>query len=171
MPVIRVTCSANALTDKQKAALAPRLIEAVMRQEVDPVTEFAMSATFTVFNEIPEKDCYVSKEPFWLVEGMTAAGFFTQKRRDAAHAAVTKAFLDVLGDDGSSIVLGGTRISPAYLVRLYFLLIEIPEGSWGAAGRQMSALEIGQLIGATEDPERWSKLKVNTAKHQASRPS
>lgn len=102
---------------------------------------------------------------------MTAGGFFTQKRRDAAHAAVTKAFLDVLGDDGSSVVLEGVRIAPKYLTRLYFLLVEIPEGSWGLFGRQTSALEIGHLIGSDKDPERWSELKVNVAKLQASRPS
>ena len=171
MPVIRVTYPENALTDKQKEALAPLLIDAVMRQEVDPVTEAARNATFIVYNEIPKKNCYMSKEPFWLVEGFTAAGFFNQKRRDAAHAAVTKAFIDVLGDDGSATVLEGVRISPSFLLRLYFLLVEIPEGSWGAIGRQMSALEIGHLIGSDKDPERLSELKVNAAKHEASRPS
>jgi phenylpyruvate tautomerase PptA (4-oxalocrotonate tautomerase family) len=168
MPVIRVTYPENALTDKQKEALAPLLIDAVMLQEVAPVTEAARDATFIAYNEIPKKDCYLSKEPFWLVEGFTAAGFFNQKRRDAAHVAVNKAFIDVLGDDGSAIVMEGVRIAPAYLKRLYFLLIEIPEGSWGAAGRQMSALEIGHL---DKDPERWSELKVNVAKQQDSRPS
>jgi phenylpyruvate tautomerase PptA (4-oxalocrotonate tautomerase family) len=171
MPVIRVTHPTNALTDKQKDKLAPLLIDAVMRQEVDPVTDVARGATFIVFNEIPQKDCYISKEPFWLVEGFTCAGFFTQKRRDTAHAAVNKAFVDVLGDDGSSVELAGIRIAPKFLRRLYFLLIEIPEGSWGALGRQTSALEVGQTIGSDKDPERWSELKVNTAKQQASRPS
>jgi phenylpyruvate tautomerase PptA (4-oxalocrotonate tautomerase family) len=171
MPIIRVTYPEKALTTQQKDKLAPLLIDAVMRQEVDPVTESARDATFIVFSEIPQKDCYVSKDPFWLVEGMTAAGFFTQKRRDAAHAAVNKAFVDVLGDDGSSIEWEGVRVAPKFLKRLYILLIEIPEGSWGVLGRQMSALEIGHVIGADKDPERWSELKVNVAKLQASRSS
>jgi phenylpyruvate tautomerase PptA (4-oxalocrotonate tautomerase family) len=171
MPIIRVTYPEKALTTQQKDKLAPLLIDAVMRQEVDPVTEAARDATFIVFSEIPQKDCYVSKDPFWLVEGMTAAGFFTQKRRDAAHTAVNKAFVDVLGDDGSSIEWEGVRIAPKFLKRLYFLLIEIPEGSWGLGGRQTSALEIGHIIGSDKDPARWSELKVNVAKLQASRPS
>jgi phenylpyruvate tautomerase PptA (4-oxalocrotonate tautomerase family) len=171
MPVIRVTMSENALTDKQKEALAPRLIDAVMTQEVDPVTEVARNATFIVYNEVPKKNCYMSKEPFWLVEAMTAAGFFNQKRRDTAAVAVTKAFTDVLGDDGKSTVMEGVRIAPSYLARLYFLLIEIPEGSWGYYGREASALEIGHMIGSDKDSERWSELKVNVAKLQAARPS
>ena len=63
MPVIRVTCPENALTDQQKEALATLLIDAVMIQEVDPVNEVARNATFIVHNEIPKKNCYVSKEP------------------------------------------------------------------------------------------------------------
>jgi phenylpyruvate tautomerase PptA (4-oxalocrotonate tautomerase family) len=171
MPVIRVTYPAKALTDKQKEALAPLLIDAVMLQEVDPITENAKNATLVVFNEIPQKDCYMSKEPCWFVEAMVAAGFLNQKRRDAAQAAVNKAFVEVLGDDGSSIVLEGVRVSPKYLSRLWVLLIEIPEGSWVWAGRQTSALEIGHIIGSDKDPDRWSEVKVNTAKLQASRPS
>jgi hypothetical protein len=168
---IRVTYPAKALTDKQKDTLAPLLIDAVMLQEVDPVTEMARDATLIVSNEIPQKDCYMSKEPCWLVEAFAAAGFFDQKRREAAHAAVSKAFVEVLGDDGSSIISEDVRVSPKYLSRLWVLLIEIPEGSWGWAGRQTSALEIGHIIGSDKDPDRRSELKVNAAKLQASRPS
>ena len=169
MPVIRVTCPENALTTEQKADLAPRLIEAVMTQEVDPVTDVARNAAFIVYDEIAPENCPVSDEPFYLVEAMAAAGFFTQERRDAAQAAITKAFLSVLGDDGSSLQMNGHRISPAYLARLFSLLIEIPEGSWGATGRCLDALEIGELIGSNKDPKRWAELKVTTAKQQAAR--
>jgi hypothetical protein len=81
--------------------------------------------------------------------------------------AVTKAFVDVLGDDGKSIEMEGVRIAPSYPHSLYYLLIEIPEGSWRYIGRAASALEIGHLIGSDKDPER----KVNVAKLQVSRPS
>ena len=171
MPVIRVTYPAKALTDKQKEALAPLLVDAVMLQEVDPVTQMARNATLVVFSEIPQKDGYISKEPFWLVEAMVAAGFLNQKRRDAAQDAVAKAFVEVIGDDGSSIVVEDVRVSPKYLSRLWVLLIEIPEGSWGWVGHQTSALEIGHIIGSDKDPDRWTELKVNAAKLQASRPS
>ena len=61
---------------------------------------------------------FLGNEPFWLVEAMTAAGFFTQERRDRAQTVVARAFLKVLGDDGSSVELGGVRITPAYLLHL-----------------------------------------------------
>jgi hypothetical protein len=141
----------------------------VMSQEVDPVTDVARNATFIVYNEVAPQNCYLGNEPFYLVEAMTAAGFFTQERRDAAQAAITKAFLSVLGDDGSSVEMNGHRISPAYMLRVYALLVEIPEGSWGATGRGLDALEIGELIGSDKDPKRWAELKVTTAKQQAAR--
>jgi hypothetical protein len=42
----------NSLTAEQKAKLAPLLIDALMRQEVDPVTEAGKEGTLCVFNEI-----------------------------------------------------------------------------------------------------------------------
>ncbi|MBV8182048.1 MAG: hypothetical protein JO045_25295 [Mycobacterium sp.] len=172
MPVIRVTYPENALTAEQKAGLAPLLVDAVMVEEVDPVTEAARDATFIVFTEVPQHDAFgAGGQPFWLVESITASGFFNQARRDDAQARVAKAFVTVLGDDGSSVELGGKTVSPAYLRHIYSLLIEIPEGSWGTEGDTLSAPEIGELIGTDKDPERWSELKVNSAKLSADRPS
>ena len=172
MPLIRVTSPENSFSAEQKAELAPLLVDAGMVEEVDPVTEAARDATFIVFTEVPQHDAFgAGGQPFWLVESITASGFFNQARRDDAQARVAKAFVTVLGDDGSSVELGGKTVSPAYLRHIYSLLIEIPEGSWGTEGDTLSAPEIGELIGTDKDPERWSELKVNTAKLQADRPS
>jgi phenylpyruvate tautomerase PptA (4-oxalocrotonate tautomerase family) len=172
MPLIRVTSPENSFTAEQKAQLAPLLIDAVMVEEVEPVTQAARDAVFIVFNDVPRHDAIgANGQPFWLVESFVDAGFFNQARRDAAQAHVAKAFLTVLGDDGSSVQLGGKTVSPGWLAHMYSLLIEIPEGSWGFEGRAMSAQEIGQVIGTDKDPERWSELKRTAAKQSASRPS
>jgi phenylpyruvate tautomerase PptA (4-oxalocrotonate tautomerase family) len=172
MPLIRVTSPENSFSTEQKAELAPLLVDAVMVEEVDPVTQAARDATFVVYNDVPRHDAIgANGQPFWLVESFVDAGFFNQARRDAAQANVAKAFVTVLGDDGSSVEQGGMTASPAYLARLYSLLIEIPEGSWGFLGHAISAPEIGKVIGTDKDPERWSELKVNTAKLSADRPS
>jgi hypothetical protein len=94
-----------------------------------------------------------------------------QARRDVAQVAIGKAFVKVLGDDGSSIEPGGKTVSPAYLAHLVALMIEIPEGSWGAEGHTLSSPEIGQIIGSDKVPERWSELQQNSAKLSADRPS
>jgi phenylpyruvate tautomerase PptA (4-oxalocrotonate tautomerase family) len=144
MPLIRVTSPENSFTAEQKAQLAPLLVDAVMVEEVSPVTKAARDATFIVYHDVPRRDAIgANGQPFWLVESFVDAGFFNQARRDAAQANVAKAFVRVLGDDGSSVEQGGMTVSPAYLSRLYSLLIEIPEGSWGFLGtpfpRQRSA--------------------------------
>jgi phenylpyruvate tautomerase PptA (4-oxalocrotonate tautomerase family) len=172
MPLIRITYPENALTAEQVAELAPLLVDAIMVEEVSPVSEAARNGTFVVYNEVPHpKAIGANGQPFWLVEAFVDAGFFNQARRDDAQDRVAKAFVTVLGDDDSSVEAGGKTVSPAYLARLYSLLIEIPEGSWGWLGGSTSALEIGEFIGTDKDPERWSELKQNTAKVQASRPS
>ena len=172
MPLIRVTYPENALTAEQVDKLAPLLVDAVMVEEVDPVSEEARNGTFVVFEELPPGKAIGAKgQPFWFLEAFVDAPFFTQARRDAAQLAVRKVFVEVLGDDGSSVERNGKTIAPAYLARLYSLLVEIPEGSWGTEGQTLSAPEIGALIGTDKDPERWSELKVNSAKLSADRPS
>jgi phenylpyruvate tautomerase PptA (4-oxalocrotonate tautomerase family) len=64
IPVIRVTCPENVLTAQQKEQFAPLLIDAVMTQEVDPVTDVARNATFLVYNEVPQQNCFMGNEPF-----------------------------------------------------------------------------------------------------------
>ena len=172
MPLIRVTYPENALTAEQVDKLAPLLVDAVMVEEVDPVSEEARNGTFVVYNEIPRpKAIGAQGQPFWFLEAFVDAPFFTQARRDAAQLAVRKVFVEVLGDDGSSVERNGKTIAPAYLGRLYSLLVEIPEGSWGWLGHTTSALEIGQFIGTDKDPERWAELKDVTAKMKADRVS
>jgi len=74
MPVIRINCPEDSLTAEQKAKLAPLLIDALMRQEVDPVTENGKQGTLLVFNEIATRNCFVggksdvhTTKPFWVV--------------------------------------------------------------------------------------------------------
>jgi len=58
-----------------------------------------------------------------------------------------------------------------YFVRLYTLIIEIPEGNWGAGRRTVSAVEIGKLAGTDQSRQRFAELQQNTAKLKATRGS
>jgi phenylpyruvate tautomerase PptA (4-oxalocrotonate tautomerase family) len=179
MPLIRINCPENSLTSAQKERLAPMLIDALMRQEVDPVTDAGKEGTLLIYNEISTDNCFPGgkgdvriAKPFWVVELFADAGFFNQKRRDAAQLGVGEAFVKVLGDDGSSVTLpGGTRVAPAFLERLYVLMMEIPEGNWGAWGHTVSALEIAAVAGTDKNAGRFKELQENTAKLKAARVS
>jgi hypothetical protein len=59
MPFIRVNCPKGALTAEQKAALAPRLVQALIRQEIDPVTEIGTGATGFFYNEVGIENCLI----------------------------------------------------------------------------------------------------------------
>jgi len=42
-------------------------------------------------------------------------------------------------------------------MRLHVVVIEIPEGSWGAGGQTIDTEKISKLIGATQGPERLAE--------------
>lgn len=179
MPFIRVNCPKNALTATQKSKLAPLLVEALISQEIDPVTEIGRAATGFMFNEIDVENCFPGGVPltenpektFWTVEAFVAASFFSQPRRDAMQTAIAKAFVEVLGNDGSLLEREDIRISPAYLMRLHVVVVEIPEGSWGAGGQTIDTEKISKLIGATQGPARLAEARENAAKIKAARVS
>ena len=179
MPFIRVNCPKGALTADQKSKLAPLLVEALISQEINPVTEIGRAATGFMFNEIDVDNCFPGGIPlvenlektFWTVEAFVAASFFSQPRRDAIQIAIAKAFVEILGDDGSVLEREDIRISPAYLMRLHVVVVEIPEGSWGAGGQTIDTEIISKLIGATQDPARLAEARENAAKIKAARVS
>lgn len=87
MPLIRVNCPKGALTAEQKAKLAPRLVQALIRQEIDPVTEIGTAATGFFYNEVDVENCFPGGVPltehpekmFWIVEAFVASSYFSQR--------------------------------------------------------------------------------------------
>jgi phenylpyruvate tautomerase PptA (4-oxalocrotonate tautomerase family) len=63
MPFIRVYCPIGALAANQKARLAPLLVRALIRQEIDPVTEIGTAATGFFFNEIDVRNWFPGGAP------------------------------------------------------------------------------------------------------------
>jgi phenylpyruvate tautomerase PptA (4-oxalocrotonate tautomerase family) len=165
MPFIRVNCPKHALTAEQKAKLAPLLVEALISQEIDPVTEIGRAATALMFNELDEHNCFPGgvslvehpEKKFWIVEAVVAASFFNQARRDAMQTAVAKAFVEILGDDGSVLDREGVRISPAYLMRLHTVIVEIPEGSWGAGGQTIDTEKLANSSALLKARNAWQR--------------
>jgi phenylpyruvate tautomerase PptA (4-oxalocrotonate tautomerase family) len=179
MPFIRITHPVGSLTADQKEKLASSLAYEVMAQELDPVTENSIAMTPVVFDEVEERNFFPGGKPLaqhagntrWIVEVVVAAAFFNQARRNALQTAVGKAFVDLLGDDGSEVVRGSLRISPAYLLHLHSVIVEIPEGNWGSGGQTIEIEEIGQILGSHEGMERLAEAQENAAKLKAARVS
>jgi phenylpyruvate tautomerase PptA (4-oxalocrotonate tautomerase family) len=176
MPFIRVNCPKGALTPEQKAKLAPRLVYALIRQEIDPVTEIGTAATGLFYNEVDVENCFpggvsLTSHPekiFWTVEAFVAASYFSQSRRDEMQFDIAKAFVDILGDDASVMQREDITIAPSWLMRLHVVIIEIPEGSWGAGGQTIDTEKISKLIGATQGPVRLAEaLELGSRMKQA----
>jgi phenylpyruvate tautomerase PptA (4-oxalocrotonate tautomerase family) len=174
MPYIRVNCLTGALAPPKKAKLAAALVEIVMGQEIEPMTEIGRAATPVMFSEIDAHNWFPGGQPladhpektFFIVEVVVAASFFSQPRRDALQTAVAKAFVDILGDDGTVLEREGVKISPAYLMRLHTVLIEIPEGSWGAAGRTVDTELIGKRPGRSWNAPSGSPASRRSGGHR-----
>jgi hypothetical protein len=154
-------------------------VEALISQEIDPVTEIGREATGFMINEIDVHNCFPGGLPltenptktFRTAEAFVAASFFTQPRRDAMQTAIAKAFVEILGDGGLVLEREDIRISPAYLMRLHVVVIEIPEGSWGAGGHAIDTQMISKLIGATQGPMSLAEAREKAAKMKAARVS
>jgi hypothetical protein len=54
------------------------------------------------------------------------------------------------------------------LIRLH-VVVEIPEGSWGAGGQTIDTEMISKLIGATQGPARLAEARENASKIKAAR--
>src|ERR1700727_3022680 len=103
MPFIRVNCPKGALSAEQKATLASRLVQALIRQEIDPVTEIGTAATGFFFNELDVENCFpggvpLSEHPdktFWTGEAFVAGSYLSQARRDEMQRDIAADFGDV----------------------------------------------------------------------------
>jgi hypothetical protein len=82
---------------------------------------------------------------------------------------IAKAFVDVVGDDGTVMQREDITIKPSYLMRLHVVVIEIPEGNWGAGGQTIDTEKISKLIGATQGPERLAEALALGSKMKEAR--
>ena len=173
MPYIRVNCPKGALTLEQKAKLAPRIVHALIRQEIDPVTDIGTAATGFFFNELEVDNCFPGGVPlmqhpekvFWTVECFVAESYFSQPRRDAMQKEIAEIFVDVLGDDGTLMQREDIRISPSYLMRLHVVIVNIPEGSWEQAdgpSRPSRSASSSEQRGVQSDSKRHLNLELNS---------
>jgi len=135
MPFIRVNCPKGALSAQQKADLAPRLVQALIRQEIDPVTEIGTAATVSSSTSSTSRTASggvpLSEHPdkmFWTVEAFVAASYFSQPRRDEMQRDIAAAFVDILVTTyGARTRRHPNRTGLSHA--LHVIVIEIPEAA------------------------------------------
>jgi phenylpyruvate tautomerase PptA (4-oxalocrotonate tautomerase family) len=158
MPVVRLSYPRGALTQAQKRQLARDLTEIALDAEVDAVTDNGRAVTVVHFHEAAAEDWAVGGElrstaegapNHFVVDVVVLQGLLEGERRRAVHRRVTEAFV---------AACGGKDADPMLALRVWVLVHEVREGSWGAAGGTVSALDVAQFLRADLPAERREEI-------------
>jgi phenylpyruvate tautomerase PptA (4-oxalocrotonate tautomerase family) len=139
MPMIDVTYPEGALEPEARAKLVEDLGEALLEAERAPKTDFFRNVTWVYVHELPAHGVNAGgkpvAEPTFRVQVTTPEGALSDRRRAEMVEAATAAVLDAAG------------LGPEDAMRVWVLMREIDEGSWGAAGQ---VVQFKQLVEAAK---------------------
>ena len=126
MPMLELTVPAGALAPGRRDALTERLAAALLRWEGAPDTETVRALTWVYVDELAPGALAVGGrpggDPRFRVEVTVPAGTFSPRRKAGLIAEVDELVRDAAG------------LAPRDGLRVWTLIHEVPEGSWGAAG-------------------------------------
>jgi phenylpyruvate tautomerase PptA (4-oxalocrotonate tautomerase family) len=126
MPKLDLTIPADVLSDESKQELPREMGAALLRWEGAPDTAFFRSITWAHLRELPAEAIQTPDgvaEPHAVVDVTVPDGALSERRKAGLVEEMTKLVLEATGwgDDAG--------------IRVWVLVHEIPEGSWGAAGQ------------------------------------
>ena len=160
MPLVRLTYPRGALSAARKRQIAASLTEIVLDAEVDAVTETGRLVTVVQFQEVSPDDWAVAGElraaatnppDHFIVDVIVLEGLLEGARRTAVHRRVTEAFQKAFGEGGD----------PLLPLRVWVLVHDVREGSWGAGGGTVSALDVAQFINPALDAARRAEIAAS----------
>jgi phenylpyruvate tautomerase PptA (4-oxalocrotonate tautomerase family) len=152
MPMLDAYIPEGALSPESEEALMARLTDVLLEHEgADPTNEVARSIAW-VFLHRPQ--VFVAGEPAGLprykIVPSVPQGQFDDERRAAIVAAVTDAVLDAEPE--------GRDRDP---MRVWVFPTEVPEGTWGGAGRIVRLADIaGIVMGDAEKGRRYAERRL-----------
>jgi phenylpyruvate tautomerase PptA (4-oxalocrotonate tautomerase family) len=158
--MLDVTIPEGALPDRAEQQLLARLTDVLLEHEgADPSNPLARSVAW-VFLHRPAAVFVAGEpeqEPHYRVVVTVPQGQFDDERRSAMVAAVTEAVLDAEE---------GTRRRDAS--RVWVFPTEMPEGTWGAAGRIARLADIVEcVVGDRAAAERYAARRLGGAQAPA----
>ena len=127
MPVFEVTYPEGALGADARAKMLEDLTTALLRAERAPDTEFFRNVTWSYVHELPAGSVNAAgrpvEAPTFKIDVTTPQGALSDRRREELVAEATSIVRDAAGipDDES--------------LRVWVLMHEVAEGSWGAGGQ------------------------------------
>ncbi len=153
MPKLDAHIPEHALSAEAETALLQRLTDILLEEEgADPDNAFARSIAWITLHrpalqlvggEVPAK-------PRYQIDVAVPEGQLTRERRESMVRRVTDAVLDAEGPDSDRDPL-----------RVWVFAGEIPEGTWGGAGRIFGLADIATFIlGDAEAGAAHAKRKL-----------
>ncbi|MFD5338013.1 tautomerase family protein [Streptomyces hawaiiensis] len=124
MPMIRLTAPAAALTAQGRQSIQRDLAAVLLRWEGAPDTAFFRAQAWSYLTELPEGGQTTAEDdaPRFLVEVTVPQGALSERRKAGLLEEATKTVLAAAGlgrDDA---------------LRVWVLVHEQPDGTWGAGG-------------------------------------
>ena len=126
MPVFELTYPKGALEPEARAQLLEDLTTALLRAERAPDTEFFRNVTWSFVHELPTDSVLAAgrpvEKPTFKVDVTTPQGALSDRRREE------------LVDTATRLVREAAGIPEEEALRVWVLMHEVAEGSWGAGG-------------------------------------
>jgi phenylpyruvate tautomerase PptA (4-oxalocrotonate tautomerase family) len=144
MPMIELTVPVNALTAAGRESVAHELAAVLLRWEGAPDTELFRAQAWSYLHELPEETQVTAADdmPRLRVDVTVPQGALSDRRKAG------------LAREATQVVLKAAGMTQADAMRVWVLIHEQADGTWGAGG---------QII-------RYADL-VNLAKNAASEPT
>ncbi|GKQ36111.1 tautomerase family protein [Streptomyces sp. A012304] len=124
MPMIRLTAPAGALTEQGRHGVRRDLAAVLLRWEGAPDTAFFRAQAWSYLVELPEGAQTTAEDdaPRFLVEVTVPQGALSERRKAGLVEEVT------------STVLSAAGLPARDALRVWVLVHEQPDGTWGAGG-------------------------------------
>jgi phenylpyruvate tautomerase PptA (4-oxalocrotonate tautomerase family) len=132
MPMIELTAPAGSLTDAGRKSVQRDLATLLLKWEGAPDNEFFRSVAWTYLHELPAGAQTTAQDdaPRFRVDVRVPAGALSDRRKAGLVREATALVLEAAGlDEGDAM-------------RVWVLIHEQPEGTWGAGGQIVKFAEL-----------------------------
>ena len=138
MPMIQLTVPRGSLTPEAGVSVQKDLAGVLLRWEGAPDTPFFRAQAWSYLHELPEGAQITAEDdtPRFLVNVTVPQGALSERRKSGMVAEVT------------SVVLKAAGLPEGDALRVWVLIHEQPDGTWGAGG---SILHFADLLALARD--------------------
>ena len=135
MPMIELTAPAGSLTDAGRKSVQRDLAALLLKWEGAPDNEFFRSVAWTYLHELPAGAQTTAEDdaPRFRVDVRVPAGALSDRRKAG------------LVQEATALVLEAAGLGEADAMRVWVLIHEQAEGTWGAGGQIVKFAELKAL--------------------------